>query len=281
MLVFKNRILVHTLSAAAILMLTAACGGAGQRGDNATVKSSAVSQHYFKASLAPFAKISQGAGSSRQPDRFTAECTGDTLVTEYITGFGSSTDRTTLNLASGEIDTMGKQLLPPDKGADASSYVAALQKMQSVLEVAGADKAVSFIKDAIAQVSSPDTQDILAGRQISLEGDEATQMIDALFQSGIRDASGRLGALHLTVDGIQCSASVVPNAVPDCVISVGGNDLQATQKAADAMFAILKAHGAVVPRDLLGIDIVGASRVDCQKVTIRNGVNKCTFEAPH
>ena len=281
MLIRMQNVLCTTLAATGWLFLASACGSSSQHPAGSMVSSADDSSHYFKATLAPFAKISVDGGSSRQPDRFTAECSGESLVTDYITGYGSADERTSLNLTTGAITSFGKQLLPPDQGGDASSYLAALKKMQSVLEIIKADKAVDFIKAAIGEASAPSLEtDSTSGKQITVQGDEAGAMIDALFQSGVRDPSGRLGALHLTLEGITCSAPTVPSPSANCTLSFDDKSQEVPKTAALAIFKILKAHGAIVPRDLLGIDIVGASQIDCQRVTVHNGVSSCTFNKP-
>ena len=284
MLISIKKVLYHNMSAImpiALLTLPVACNIATHSVGSYSV-SNVESPYYFQLMLAPFAKMSRGAGPGGQPDRFTAECSGDLLTTEYVTGYGEVKEVTILNLTSGEISSFGRQLLPPDKGGDSASYLAALGKMQSILELVAADKAVEFIKSAIAQVNlAPSAmQSDSTDHHIAIEGDEATQLIDALFKSGARDPSRRLGAVHLMVEGVQCSAPVVADAVPSCTLTMGDEELKAPQEAADAIFRILKAHGAIIPRDLLGIDIVGAANVDCQRVTVRGGVNKCSFNSP-
>ena len=120
----------------------------------------------------------------------------------------------------------------------------------------------------------------LANR-ITIEGQEAEDLISALFQSGVRDRTGRLGALHLEVEAIDCTAPVVPHPIPHCTVSVSGAQKKEVPSApASVMFRVLQQHGAVIPRDLLGITIVAGYQVDCQRSMVRNGTSQCSFNLP-
>jgi hypothetical protein len=112
---------------------------------------------------------------------------------------------------------------------------------------------------------------------ISIEGDDADLLINVLFQSGVRDASGRLGALHLTADAISCSAAVVPDPRPSCTILLQGELKSVATAGAATMFQVLKAHGAKDRQTTLGVDVVGGGAVDCQRVTTRSGISKCSL----
>ena len=125
--------------------------------------------------------------------------------------------------------------------------------------------------------SSALTSASLATKVISIEGDDADLLINALFQSGLRDASGRLGALHLTADAISCSAAVVPDPRPSCSIVVLGDMKSVATGPAATMFQVLKAHGAKESQDTLGIEVMGGGAVDCQRVTIHSGISKCSL----
>jgi hypothetical protein len=112
---------------------------------------------------------------------------------------------------------------------------------------------------------------------INIEGDDADLLINVLFQSGLRDASGRLGALHLKADAIICSAAVVPDPRPSCSIMVQGDMKSVATGPAATMFQVLKAHGVKDSQDTLGIEVVGGGAVDCQRVTIHTGISKCSL----
>ena len=116
-----------------------------------------------------------------------------------------------------------------------------------------------------------------ASKVISIEGDDADLLINVLFQSGLRDASGRLGALHLKADAISCSAAVVPDPRPSCTILLQGELKSVATAGAATMFQVLKAHGAKDRQATLGVDVVGGGAVDCQRVTIHSGISKCSL----
>jgi hypothetical protein len=112
---------------------------------------------------------------------------------------------------------------------------------------------------------------------ITIEGDDADLLINVLFQSGVRDASRRLGAMHLTADAVSCSAAVVPDPRPSCSIMIHGDMTSVATGAAATMFQVLKAHGAKDRQDNPGIEVVGGGAVDCQRITIHNGISKCSL----
>ena len=117
----------------------------------------------------------------------------------------------------------------------------------------------------------------LATKVISIEGDDADLLINALFQSGLRDASGRLGALHLTADAISCSAAMGPDPRPSCSVMVQGDLKSVATGPAATMFQVLKAHGVKDQQYTPDIEVVGGGAVDCQRVTIRSGISKCSL----
>ena len=117
----------------------------------------------------------------------------------------------------------------------------------------------------------------LGSSVVAIEGSDADLLIDALFQSGVRDASGRLGPVRLKVDAISCSAPVVPDPTATCSLMILGDMKAVATTQAGTIFQLLKAHGARVPQDRLGIDVVAASAVDCQRSAIRNGISKCSL----
>jgi hypothetical protein len=115
-------------------------------------------------------------------------------------------------------------------------------------------------------------------KTLTIVGDEAELFISALFQSGVRDPSGRLGSLKLQVEVVSCSAPVVPAPTPSCTLMLQG-DLKVVPTApAATLFQVLKAHGARRPTDLLGVHLVGASRIACERNTTVSGVSRCTME---
>jgi hypothetical protein len=114
----------------------------------------------------------------------------------------------------------------------------------------------------------------------TIEGQPAQDLIGLLFKAGIRDPSGKLGAVHLSLDGIECSAAVVPNPIPSCTLIVDGNLRPLDTNSAQLMYILLKQSGATVPSTLLGTIRVSALAIDCQRSLTLNGTTRCTFLVP-
>ncbi len=114
-------------------------------------------------------------------------------------------------------------------------------------------------------------------KTLTIEGDEAELFISSLFQSGVRDPSGRLGALRLQVEAVSCSAPVVPAPIPSCTLMVQGELKVVPTAPAANLFQVLKARGATRPTDLIGVYLVGASAVACERNTTVSGVSRCTM----
>ena len=126
----------------------------------------------------------------------------------------------------------------------------------------------------------PADADIRTSQQHLLEGQPAEELIQILFKAGVRDPSGRLGALHLAVDGVECSAAVVAAPAATCTLIVEGDLRPFEQTSAQMLFQLLLQNGAKVPGELLGTTRVAARSVDCQRSVTRTGVSRCTFDVP-
>ena len=149
--------------------------------------------------------------------------------------------------------------------------------MKTYTVVALASLALSGCGSDLSLSSSALTSASPLTKVITIVGGDADLLINVLFQSGVRDASGRLGAMHLTADAISCSAAVVPDPAPLCSIMIQGELKSVATGAAATMFQVLKAHGAKDSQDTLGIEVVGGGAVDCQRSTIHSGISKCSL----
>ncbi|MBM4252127.1 MAG: hypothetical protein FJ146_09165 [Deltaproteobacteria bacterium] len=114
-------------------------------------------------------------------------------------------------------------------------------------------------------------------KTLTIVGDEAELFISALFQSGVRDPSGRLGALKLQAEVVSCSAPVVPAPIPSCTLMLQGELKVVPTTPAATLYQVLRAHGASRPTDLLGVNLVGASDIACERNTTVSGVSRCTM----
>ena len=119
--------------------------------------------------------------------------------------------------------------------------------------------------------------DVDLSKTHNLSGAQAELLLSLMFQTGIRDASGRLGAMHLNSDRIDCSAPVVVNPVASCTIETATKTKVVDQGVAQQLFTLLRESNATVKSDRLGITQVEAQQVDCQRTTIRGGGTVCSF----
>ncbi len=110
-----------------------------------------------------------------------------------------------------------------------------------------------------------ETPSRLQEQTFQVDGQAAENLITALFQAGLRDPSGRLGALRLSADEIACSAAT-------CLIVTKGSNLTLEPPLSTQL------HDSLRQIILDQNSLIHVKKLLCSRTTTRNATVSCSFE---
>jgi hypothetical protein len=114
----------------------------------------------------------------------------------------------------------------------------------------------------------------------NLSGADGDAFFQALHDTGVRDTSGMVGAVHLRSPRVECNAAISPAAIPACTVAFDGRLLESPRPAAATLHRLLVQAGAVVdPGRLEGNSRTVATNAECSRVVYPGVQAECRFEA--